>query len=289
MKQVILILISITGRRSSETIACAFIKAVLKTLEEKYTFLKDITVKDLTYHEGVRESAIIIKPNFNTIKPDDVGDAIESLIRVLCMDLEEDTGLYFIQELKDRLDDKYVSELKKMGSDLELLRLEQRHLHEQLERKKAIIHHDTDTADSEIQVDMINYSWQSVASFKYRNNLCFLYDKNGKLLDKLDVNKLIEYYVRTLTDFGKLVLKEQRIQMTDKQIRLLQLVYDRDIDEESAVALLHVTPVEFNHMIQQLLRYEYLQYISYDEIKLTEKGVEAIEEKTKKPIQEVSS
>jgi hypothetical protein len=281
MKEVILMLIMITGRRSSETIAAAFMEAILKSLEEKYDFLKYITVKNITYHEGIRRDTISIKSKISSVKPEVIGDAIETIIRVLCMDLEEDTGLFFIKELQDRLHEKYVLDLRKRGVDLELLKLEQKHLHEQLERKKAFIHHDEESEDSEIKVDMPNYSWKSVASFKYRNNICFLYDKNGKLLDKLNVNKLIEYYVRTLTDFGKLVLKENRVELNEKQQKLLQLLYERDVDEETAKFILKATSAEFNNMLQQLLRYEFLQYVSFDEIKLTEKGIELIEEKKK--------
>ena len=276
LRKVMLTLILITGHRSSETIACAFMEAILKTLEEKYEFLKHVTIKNVTYHEGVRDDAIIIKPEVESVGPKEIGEAIESIIRVLCMDLEEDTGLFFIQELKVRMPERYIIKLRKMGVDLELLKLEQKHLHEQLERKKSFVHHDADAKDSKMEVDAITYAWKSVASFKYRNNVCFLYDKNGNLLDKLPVDRLIEYYVRTLTDFGKLVLKQSKIELTAKQMKLLELLYERDIDEESARFLLDATKAEFSRMLQELLRYEYLQYVSFDEIRLTEKAVELI-------------
>ena len=279
MKHILLTLITIAGRRSSsETIAAAFIDAIILSLKEKYDFLKYIEIKNITYHEGLRENAIRIKSNFNAVKTETVGEAIESIIRILCMDLEEETGLFFIKELKDRLSDTDLVKLKKCGVDLELLRLEQKHLHEQLEKRKLLVDPDSESDVLDFNKNILDYTWDAVSSFKYRNNLCFIYDKNGRLLDKLPLNKIIEYYIRTLTDFGKLVKKADEVEITQKQHELLQMLYTRDLDFETAQYLLHISHVELNHMIQELLRFELLQYVTFDEIKLTEKGVKLIEE-----------
>lgn len=282
LKQVLLTLIMITGRRSSNTIACAFMNAIIETLKEKYDFMKSIIIKDITYFEGTPANAIHIKTNIESITSEEFGEAIESIIRILCMDLEEETGLFFIKELKDRLSDRYLSELKKRGVDLELLKLEQRHLHETLEKRKSLIDHEADSEILDMSTNVLNYTWDAVASFKYRNNICFLYDKDGKLLDKLHLNKIIEYYIRTLTDFGKLVEKSDQIEITEKQYEFLQMLYARDLDAESAIFLLRMPEGEFTRMVQQLLRYEMLRHVSHDEIKLTEKGIKILEEKKKK-------
>ena len=196
------------------------------------------------------------------------------------MDLEEDTGLYFIHELKTRLEEEYILALNDCGVDLYLLKLEQQHLHEQLERKKTIIHHESKSKEEEMKLEMPKYLWAEVATFKFRNNICFLYDKKGNLLDKLPIGKIVEYYVRTLTNFGKLVLKKDEIEITEKQKALLQLLYERDVDEDMALYFLDINKRELNYLLNQLLRYEYLQYISSDEIKLTKKGIELLEQNT---------
>jgi len=281
MVQVLALLIQITARRSSDTIACAFIEAIIKTLQEKYYFLKCISIKNVTYYEGSIANAIRIKSDFNFVKPELVGEAIEAIVRILCMDLEEETGLFFIKEFKDKLTESSLYELKIRGVDLDLLNLEQKHLHEQLEKRKALVHHESDENPAELQTHILNYTWDAVASFKYRNNMCFLYDKTGKLLDKLPLNKIIEYYIRTLTDFGRLVERPDEIVINDAEVEFLKMIYNRDMDEESARFFLRLTQAEFGHMLQRLLRAEMLQYVSEDEIKLTEKGVAFIEEKLK--------
>lgn len=269
-------LITITARRSSEAIACAFMDAVLQTLQEKYAFLKFVTIKNMTYYE---DNAVHTESEINTIKPELLGHAIESIIRILCMDLEEESGLFFIKELKDRLGESYIHEIKKYGVDFDLLRLEQKHLHEQLEKKRALIQHDSSAEQKEIKTHILDYTWDSVSSFKYRNNVCFLYDKNGKLLDKLQLNEIIEYYIRTLTDFGKLVNKPDELDITEKETEFLEMLYGRDIDDESAKFLLNVSKADFDHMIQRLLRYELLKYVSDDEIKLTDKGIALVNQR----------
>jgi len=280
MTRVIYILVVIAGRRTSLTISSAFIEAILKTLEKKYDFLKHIKIKNMTYFEGDPINAIEIKKSeINSIAPEKIGEAIESIIRVLCMDLEEETGLFFLQELKEKLDSNFHEKLEECGVDLELLRLEQRHLFEQLERKKQYLHSEDETADSEFKIEIPNYSWKEVATFKYKNNVCFLYDKHGKPLDRLHVSKIIEYYVRTLTDFGKLVLKKDNVELTEREYRLLELLHDRDLDEESAKYFLDATTAEFTYTLQQLVRYEYLQYVTFDEIRITEKGIRTVEER----------
>jgi len=268
-------IIMITARRSSETIACAFMDAILKTLVEKYGFLKYITIKNNTYFE---ENAVRIEPEINSIKPEMIGQVIESIIRILCMDLEEETGLFFIKELIDRLGETYNLEFKRCGIDLDLLKLEQKHLHEQMEKKRSMTQHDPSDKFKEIQTHILEYTWEHIASFKYRNNVCYLYDKNGKLLDKLHLNDIIEYYIGALNDFGKYVKKPDNIEVTEKEYAFLQMLYGRDMDEESAKFLLNITNADFTYMIQRLLRFELLRYVSEDEIKLTDKGITLLEE-----------
>ena len=91
MKNVLLTLINITARRSSATVACAFINAILESLKEKYSFLKYIQIENIVYHEGIPTDAIRIKSQFNSVGKNEIGEAIESIIRILCMDLEEES------------------------------------------------------------------------------------------------------------------------------------------------------------------------------------------------------
>jgi hypothetical protein len=63
------------------------------------------------------------------------------------------------------------------------------------------------------------------------------------------------------------------------------MLHRKDMDEESAKFLLDMTKADFEHMLQRLLRYELLQFVSDDEIKLTDEGIALIEVRKKPPEQ----
>lgn len=64
------------------------------------------------------------------------------------------------------------------------------------------------------------------------------------------------------------------------------MLHVRDIDAETATALLHVTEKELNYMIRRLLTLEMLHYISQDEVELTETGIEHLKTKNNKKEEE---
>ena len=112
--------------------------------------------------------------------------------------------------------------------------------------------------------------------------LCLLYDSHGKLLDTIQLDLLIEEYVRRVTETTD---KEEKpsvrtiLRITDKDDEFLGMLQQRDMDVEYAVTLLHVSRQKLETMIQKLLQLEMLQYISDNEVKLTEKGLQHLLEK----------
>jgi Mn-dependent DtxR family transcriptional regulator len=72
------------------------------------------------------------------------------------------------------------------------------------------------------------------------------------------------------------------IQVTEKEQELLHMIRRRDTDVESAVTLLHISRQKFDTMIQKLLQLEMLQYLSDNEVKLTEKGIQYLSDVHKK-------
>ena len=263
-------LFAITSRRSSEMAAGAVLSQVLMTLRVRYPFLRNISVKNGGYYD---QNMVSVSSEINGVAPHEIGQVVQSVVRMLCIDLEEESGLFFIREFRDKLGESYVVQCGYFGVDLDLLQLEQMHLHEQLEKSRALIHHDP----KPLQTHLLAYSWENIASFVYHNNLCFAYDRDGKLLDKLKVSDLLEFYVRTNTDFERFTKKEERLDITEKDIELLIILHTKDLDKEYAKYLLHVSEDEFCDMIKRLLKYELLQSISEDEIRLTEKGITVIE------------
>lgn len=267
-------LFAVVGRRTLDSFAAQILKTTIKNLEKEFDFLHYIDLSDDFYiNKGVN---ITIDARFDSIEQPRLGEAIDTLIRVIYLELTEtvgdDVGLYFISELKDHLNDTYVDELRRCGVRLDSIQTEQ-HMRYQM---KGIYHpSSTYQEDEEEEPD---YTWETVSTWKYDKNICLLYDEKGKLLDTLQLDLIIEDYIQRVSETKKHQLvpspKTTMLKVTEKENELLQLMRRRDSDVESAVALLHISRQKFDTMIQKLLQLEMLQYISENEVQLTEKGIQ---------------
>ena len=73
-------------------------------------------------------------------------------------------------------------------------------------------------------------------------------------------------------------LAETLVDVTEKELRLLQMLRTRDMDSDTAMYLLQVSKDEFNIIVRKLLENELLQYTSYNIIELTEIGISYLSE-----------
>ncbi len=263
---------TVASRRTTQTFAATVIGAIIKTLEQNYEFLRYVHVENLEY---VNIGDIIsISSEIDTVEPSQVGAAIEAIIRIVYMDLVGKTGLFFMKELKEQAGEKIITEMKHFGVDLGLLQTEQRYLHRQHKRKKSQM---GDVLKHRDDVSLLGYTWKNVGSWAYDpiQKTCVLYSKDGKELDRLNLDTIIESYVTSLTKEEDELPNgfEEEIQVTEKEIELLKMLYSRDMDAETATVLLHVSKIEFEHMVRRLLQSELLHYVSFNEIELTEVGI----------------
>jgi|YNPNPStandDraft_1061719.scaffolds.fasta_scaffold02909_6 hypothetical protein len=276
MRHVLSTLLTVAGRRTTEGFTITVIRTMLKTLEKEFEFLKSISITEATYPE--HNELINISLEINLVPPEMIGKSVESLIRVICMDLKEEAGLFFIKEFKDNVGEDIISELKERGVNLNELEDEIQRLYNLLEKKKPVpilgAAEQEKRKTSPPRSSLLGYTWDNVASWKYEDNICILYDKEGKVLDRLLLDVIVEDYVRRLSELDEFISSsDQPLELNDKDYEFLEMLYTRDMDTELAVALLHITTDELDEMIRRLLRFEVLQYISYNEIKLTDRGV----------------
>jgi hypothetical protein len=269
---------TVASRRTTQTFAATVIGAIIKTLEQNYEFLRYVHVENLEY---VNTGDIIcISSEIDTVEPSQVGAAIEAIIRIVYMDLVGKTGLFFMKELKEQAGEKIITEMKHFGVDLGLLQTEQRYLHRQHKRKKhqaRDANKPRDALKHRDDVSLLGYTWKNVGSWTYDpiQKTCVLYSKDGKELDRLNLDTIIESYVTSLTEEEDELPNgyEEEIQVTEKEIELLKMLYSRDMDAETAVVLLHISKIEFERMVHRLLQSELLHYVSFNEIELTEVGI----------------
>lgn len=273
----------VASRRTSQTFAATVIGAIIKTLEQNYDFLRYINIENPEFTDS--EIVINISNDIDTVEPTKIGTAVEAIIRIVYMDLVGKTGLFFMKELKEQAGDQIITELRNFGVDLGLLQTEQRYMHRQHRKKKqqTQIRKVSEGMEHRDDVSLLGYSWKNVGSWKYDplQKTCVLYSKEGKELDRLNLDTIIESYVTTLTEeyedpSGEY---EEEVMLTEKEIELLKMLHSRDMDAEVASVVLHVSKIEFEHIVKKLLQNELLHYVSYNEIELTEEGIRFLSEK----------
>lgn len=265
----------VAGRRTTQSFAAKVIGSIIKTLEQKYIFLKYVRINETG--TMIEDEVIAILPELDDVNRELVGRAIEAIVRVVYMDIIGKAGLFFIAELKRRAGDELMDELRNFGVDLASLQIEQHYLYRSRERKKSKVkkpHGD---------VSLLGYTWKNVASWKYdqRRQVCILYNKEGDVLDTLNLDSIIEDYVKNLSDTLEELPEgvEKDFNPSTKEYNLLKMLQNHDMDAETAIHQLHVSEEEFNNMIKRLLENELLQYTSFNVIELTEIGLGYISKK----------
>ena len=268
----------VAGRRTTQGFAAKVIGSIVKTLEQKYDFLKYVTINDKG--EVIEDEAIIISSDINKISKEKLGKAIEAIIRVIYMDIIGKAGLFFIAEIKRRAGDELINEMNNFGVDLASLQVEMHYLYRSRERKKK----KTKTASKPYgDVSLLGYTWKNVSSWKYDqvHKTCTLYGKEGEVLDNLHLESIIENYVKNLSDELEELPDEvsKDFEISDKEIKLLDMLNHRDMDAESAINLLHINKRQFDDIVKRLLENDLLQYTSFNVIELTELGMSYINKK----------
>lgn len=279
--RVIEALYAVVSRRTLDSFAIQVIKSVVKKLESTFGFFNTIEVYDEFFLEGGVK--VVVSPALNAVEPARFGEGIDALIRVIYMELAEstgdDVGLYFITELKQHLGDVYVDELRILGVNFELIQLEQHTAHQM---KGLLLGRSSPLQENELEPE---YTWDTVSTWKYENNVCRLYDSKGKLLDTLQLDLIIEEYVQRVTEVQekKSLLQPQprstMLTVTEKDYEFLEMLQRQDLDVDAAITLLHISQQKLDVVIQKLLQLEMLKYISDNEVKLTDKGIQCITEK----------
>jgi hypothetical protein len=195
LKKVIKSIYEVACRRTSKKFSVAILNIIVRTLEEKFDFLKYVRL-----NIGIdSENIVYVDSDINYVDPIRVGRAIETIIQVVYMDLKENAGLYFIKELIKSAGKDVITALKNVGVDLELLEIQQRFIFRQRNRIKTV-----DGNKDSKEKSLLNYSWEEVSSWNYdfKSEVCVIYDKDGEQLDILNLKEVIKGYINDLTGEG---------------------------------------------------------------------------------------
>ena len=185
---------NIISKRTSQSFAASLLYTITKALQSRFNFLKfiEFNIKDSS-EEVVRAST-----ELNSINPALVGRAVETIIQIICMDLKEKAGLYFIKEIIENSSEKLVSELERAGIDLALLKIQQNYFYNQQKRMKRL----NENPDFVEKRGLLSYCWENVSDCVYdtNNRICKIVGKDGRIMDTLDLDKVVNDYLVELTE-----------------------------------------------------------------------------------------
>lgn len=267
LKNTLFAICKVSGRRTSESFAYKVINTIVNSLKNRYMYLEHISIQGIESIDQIQVSTQI-----NNIQTSELFKGLETIIRVVYMDLEDTAGLYFIKELKQQMEKDILTMLIKNGLDLNLLEIEQQHAFQYRQNKKNM------AGDP----SLLGYTWKEVSNWKYDdlNNVCILYDQQDHILDKLNLDAIIKEHIERLTGSEELEdIDDLHTERFKKEFELLHLLQQKDIDIDTAVSLLRVNEDELDHMIKRLLDLGLLEYIDFDVVSLSEKGMRYIEQK----------
>lgn len=275
---------NVASRRTSSKFADEAIGSTIKTLEGKYDFLRFINISKLETAEGF---SISISPDIEKVRSEIVGKAIEALIRVVYNDIGNEAGLYFITELKESAGEEITRMISDCEVDLDQVQLEQHYAFRRRERKRAIAQAARSGAiDLKRSENLLGYTWGTVSYWRHEpgSKYCTLYDKQGNILDRLNLDRIIQNYVEQLSGFSDIDENqlEKETSIYAKEYDLLKLLLERDMDAETAMHMLNITREELNKIISKLAEMEMLQYVDHNTIELTDAGVGYLTKKEKK-------
>lgn len=74
-------IIHIIGRKTSEEYAAVTVRTLLKKLYLKYTFIREMEIKDTRFME--LESSVRVGESLNSIDPKEIGNALKDLIKMI--------------------------------------------------------------------------------------------------------------------------------------------------------------------------------------------------------------
>jgi hypothetical protein len=119
-RQFIETIIDIIGRKTSQEYAVITIQNLLKRIQLKYSFLRDVQIKNSRSLE--LEGIVSVKDSLNDIPPKDVGRALKELVAKIMGSLGKTAGFFFIRETREKIGiecDRIL--LKEMDVDLTLM------------------------------------------------------------------------------------------------------------------------------------------------------------------------
>ena len=194
IEELIQSIFTVTSRRTSIKFAQETFRDAINILKEKYQIFTQIELK--LEQESIYTHGFQIKFNADIthLNKHDITRSLESLIRLIYDDIPEDAGLYFITEIKNHISKENIDRILRLGIDLEQIQNEQNISYSRKKRTK-------EEKDGGKKENPLGYNWSKVSKWDYNEHTkqVELYDNQGAVLDKIDLEQAIRHYVESLS------------------------------------------------------------------------------------------
>lgn len=274
IKEFIESMFTVSSRRTSLKYAEEIFSDAFSILRKRYLLFKSIQMT--INHEFLVSQGLQIQftGDISQLRNHDIVAAIESLIRFIYEDISEESGLYFITEIKNYLRKDYIQHIQELGIDLDQIQSEQHLSYTRKKRKQ-------EAQQSGEKQNTLGYKWDAVSNWKFneQSKSVDLYDHQGNILDKIDLEQAIKHYVVSLSGGSEMSALdlENLLEEHEKSYSFLKLIYQENLDFETAKNMLNLTDEEIITIIKELVEMKFLQYVSDDEVELTQSGKEFVE------------
>ena len=122
VKHVLQTLINISSRKTTSGQAISTLYESINKLKAKYGFLKNVEIKDTRFME--LDDPVTVMSEIDGVESNNIGRALYDIIKTMNSNLGKDAGYFFIKELRNRMEEDYISTIEEMGLDLGLMQLE---------------------------------------------------------------------------------------------------------------------------------------------------------------------
>jgi len=126
LKHVLMALIGVLHKATSQSYAVLTIDSVLKKLDERYDYMKYVKIDSTRYSDGI--NAVSVPSDVNEVSPIELARAIQKMVERVTFYLGEEAGEDFVNRFKERLGKAYLSKIEQMGVNLHIVQLRQEFL-----------------------------------------------------------------------------------------------------------------------------------------------------------------
>ena len=261
----------VSSRRTTLKYAEETLQEALNILKDQFELFKDIKItKDTMLDLGLQ---VEFTNNISNLQINDIARALESLIRIIYEEIGEESGLYFITEIKNHLEKRSIDNIMKIGVDLDQIQREQHFKYTRRKKKNEL-------KESGKKENPLGYSWKSVSKWEYNQELkqVELFGTDGNLLDQIDLENAIRHYVENISGITETSVMdlENLLNEHEKSYSFLKLICNENIDFDTAKKMLNLTDEEINTIIRSLIELKLLKYVSDNEIEITQSGKDFI-------------